>query len=233
MSKKQQEAAPQWSLKDDQGHRKYLTEAELEAFEDASQEHPRRDIRTFCLVMRYTGARISEGLELTPAQVDIGEKFITLRTMKQRQRRYVLDEETGQPKIDLETGRKVVEHLPDLKSYRRLPVPDYVIEALDLVHDLRKLQKHRTKKNQPIWGFGRTTAWHYIKQVMASAGVEGPHATPKGLRHGFGVLAASKTHHPRAVQKWLGHKSLETTTIYMDVRDDEERELARRTWRQK
>ena len=38
MSKKRQEATAQWSLKDDDGHRKYLTEAELEAFEDASQE---------------------------------------------------------------------------------------------------------------------------------------------------------------------------------------------------
>ena len=66
---------------------------------------------------------------------------------------------------------------------------------------------------------------------MAAAGIQGPHATPKGLRHGFGVKAAAETRQPRAVQKWLGHRDLNTTAIYMDVQGDEERELAARMWK--
>ncbi len=61
---------------------------------------------------------------------------------------------------------------------------------------------------------------------MAAAGIQGPHATPKG----FGVKAVAETRQPRAVQKWLGHRDLNTTAIYMDVQGDEERELASRMW---
>ncbi len=65
---------------------------------------------------------------------------------------------------------------------------------------------------------------------MDSAEITGPHASPKGLRHGFGVKAATETRNPRLVQKWLGHRYLETTTIYMDAVGEEERELAARMW---
>jgi len=33
------------------------------------------------------------------------------------------------------------------------------------------------------------------------------------------------------VQRWLGHARMETTAIYANVLGDEERSLARRTWR--
>lgn len=32
------------------------------------------------------------------------------------------------------------------------------------------------------------------------------------------------------LKKWLGHRRLETTAIYLDVGGDEERELAQRLW---
>lgn len=57
-----------------------------------------------------------------------------------------------------------------------------------------------------------------------------PHATPKGLRHGFGVKAVADTCNPRLVQKWQGYRHLETTVIYMDAVGEEERELAARVW---
>ncbi len=58
---------------------------------------------------------------------------------------------------------------------------------------------------------------------MALADIEGDHATPKGLRHAFGVRMVQKTRNPRLVQKLLGHKYLETTAIYMDLVGEEER----------
>ena len=36
---------------------------------------------------------------------------------------------------------------------------------------------------------------------------DGPHASPKGLRHGFGVTAVSKGIALNMVQKWLGTRS--------------------------
>jgi integrase len=65
---------------------------------------------------------------------------------------------------------------------------------------------------------------------MKSAMIEGEQATPKGLRHGFGIRAAEKTRNPRLVQKWLGHASLENTLIYMDAIGQEERKAALNMW---
>ncbi len=73
-------------------------------------------------------------------------------------------------------------------------------------------------------------AWKHISRVMLSAGITGAHATPKGLRHGFGVRMAQKTRNPRLVQKLLGHKSLETTAIYMDLVGEEERAEVLAAW---
>ncbi len=89
----------------------------------------------------------------------------------------------------------------------------------------RTLKQRRLKKGKTalLWPISRTMAWKHVKSVMALAGIEGDHATPKGLRHGFGVRMAQKTRNPRLIQKLLGHKYLETTAIYMDLVDEEER----------
>ena len=185
------------------GKRKYLTGEERERFLVAAAEHHRGEVRTFCMVMAYTGCRISEALQLTADRVDFSARTIAFRTLKQRQQ----------------------------IRYRAIPVPDALLDALELVHQVRKAQ--RTKmggKEKLLWPWGRTQATKHIWAVMAQAGISGPHATPKGLRHGFGVKAAADTRNPRLVQKWLGHRHLETTVIYMDAVGDEERELAARMW---
>ena len=66
---------------------------------------------------------------------------------------------------------------------------------------------------------------------MAAAGITGTPATPKGLRHGFGVNAFQSNVPPHLVQRWLRHASLRTTAIYGDVIGPEERAFAERMWR--
>jgi integrase/recombinase XerD len=66
---------------------------------------------------------------------------------------------------------------------------------------------------------------------MADASIDGVHATPKGLRHSFGVIAFQANVPPHLVQRWLGHASLRTTAIYSDVMGHEERAFASRMWR--
>ena len=66
---------------------------------------------------------------------------------------------------------------------------------------------------------------------MAQAGVRGPHASPKGLRHGFGVAAVTAGVPLNLVQKWLGHAQLSTTAIYADAVGEEEHVIAARMWR--
>jgi integrase/recombinase XerD len=65
---------------------------------------------------------------------------------------------------------------------------------------------------------------------MAAANVSGTPATPKGLRHGFGVNAFQSDVPPHLVQRWLGHASLRSTAIYGDVIGTEERAFAARMW---
>jgi integrase/recombinase XerD len=65
---------------------------------------------------------------------------------------------------------------------------------------------------------------------MAAAGLDGPQASPNGLRHGFGVAAVSAGIPLNLVQKWLGHAQLTTTAIYADATNAEEKDIARRMW---
>lgn len=65
---------------------------------------------------------------------------------------------------------------------------------------------------------------------MALAGLIGPHASAKGLRHGFAIAALEKNVPLNIVSRWLGHSSLQTTAIYADFTGREERNLAARMW---
>ena len=179
-----------------EGKRKYLTAEEQGRFMAAANAHERAEVRTLCLTLAYTGCRISEALELTADRVDLPDKSITFRTLKQR----------------------------DKVKYRSVPCPDTLIDALELTHRVRKAQRTKAKgKTTALWSWGRTQATKHVWAVMDAAGIEGDHATPKGLRHGFGVRMAMQTRNPRLVQKLLGHSNLETTAIYMDLVGDEAR----------
>ncbi|OED37895.1 hypothetical protein AB833_21695 [Chromatiales bacterium (ex Bugula neritina AB1)] len=177
------------------GKRKYLTQDEQARFLDAASELDSADVRTFCMTLAYTGCRISEALALTVEQIDLSAKAVRFQTLKQR----------GEP------------------VYRSVPVPDEYLDAMKMVHAIQKRRRQKHGKTALLWPISRTAAWKNVKTVMTIAGIEGDHATPKGLRHGFGVRMAQKTRNPRLVQKLLGHKYLETTAIYMDLVGEEER----------
>ena len=75
------------------------------------------------------------------------------------------------------------------------------------------------------------TTNQHAPQLIKAAGIgDGPHASPKGLRHGFGVTAVSKGISLNMVQKWLGHSALTTTAIYADAVGEEEQSIASRMW---
>ena len=73
-------------------------------------------------------------------------------------------------------------------------------------------------------------AWLRLQGVMQAAGIKpGPHATPKGFRHGFGVAAVQAGIPLNLVQRWLGHAQLSTTAIYAEAVGAEEQSIAART----
>lgn len=109
---------------------------------------------------------------------------------------------------------------------REIPVPIEVIRALDSVHDLAS-----PDADEPLWRMGRTSAWRHIKAVMAAAEVtSGTAATPKGLRHAFGVRAVQAGVPLNLIQRWLGHADIATTAIYTNALGAEEREIASKMW---
>lgn len=105
-------------------------------------------------------------------------------------------------------------------------MPPEVVEILRAVHGVGDGDPHRK-----LWQLCRSRAWRLVKAVMRAAGIaQGPHATPKGLRHGFGLHAIRSGVPLNLVQKWLGHASLSTTSIYLQAAGAEEREFAVRMW---
>ena len=109
--------------------------------------------------------------------------------------------------------------------YRAVPVPATLLDALDLVHGLRD-RATRTY----LWTWSLKTAYTRVIEIMARAGIAGPQASPKGLRHGFGVACIEKGIPLNLVQRWLGHAQLSTTAIYADAVGEEERHIAARLW---
>lgn len=67
--------------------------------------------------------------------------------------------------------------------------------------------------------------------VMKAANIRGPHATPKGLRHGFGIKAVACSVPLNTLQQLFGHAQLSTTSIYADAMGPEKRQLVERMWR--
>jgi site-specific recombinase XerD len=65
---------------------------------------------------------------------------------------------------------------------------------------------------------------------MENAGVSGPQACPKGLRHAYGVHVTQCGIQLHMLQKWMGHASMETTAIYATALGPEEQEMAKRIW---
>jgi integrase/recombinase XerD len=107
---------------------------------------------------------------------------------------------------------------------REIPVPADLFNAL---HEMTAPENPHTL----LWPLSRTWAWQLVKNVMREAAVAaGPHMTPKGLRHSFGIHAIRSGVPLNLVQRWLGHASMITTGIYLDALGEEEREIAARMW---
>lgn len=183
------------------GQRKYLNVEERGRFLAAAETMP-PDKALFALTLAWTGARISEVLDLRVSSFQVAGGIIAFRTLKRRRH-----------------------------SIRELPIPGALMQALDGHFDLGGRQAQTDLLNARLWFWHRATAWRIIKQVMTSAGLTGLAATPRGLRHAFGVGTLQGGIPITLTQKWLGHSRVSTTAIYAAVCGEEERHFAERFWR--
>jgi integrase/recombinase XerD len=88
--------------------RKYLTAAERSRFVNAAVTCRRAELRALCLMLVYTGCRISEALAITPKAIERQAGFIAIRSLKKRNRAVMI---------------------------REVPVPADLFHALDEAHD--------------------------------------------------------------------------------------------------
>jgi integrase/recombinase XerD len=184
------------------GARKYLTAGERDAFLRAA-ERADRTVRTLCMTLAYAGCRLSEALALTADRVDLAAGVLVFESLKKRR-----------------TG-----------IYRSVPVPPAPLEALDLVHGIRERQARRGKgRGERLWPCSRMTGWRTVHAAMVAAGLDGPHASPKGLRHGSGVAAVSAGIPLTWSRNGSDTPQLSTTAIYATAVGAEEKDIARRMW---
>jgi len=128
-------------------------------------------------------------------------------------------------RVDTAHGLLIFESLKKRRRgiYRAVPVPP------TFINDLRTSRNEDSDASR-IWRWSRSTAWRHVCAVMESAGITGNHASPKGLRHGFGVHAVSSGVPLNMLQKWLGHAQISTTAIYADATGPEEKRIAAWMW---
>lgn len=181
------------------GQRKYLTFDERRRFIAAALAWPHPKVTSLCLVLAYTGCRISEALGLTAGAVQLESGCIAVRSLKKRKPAVVV---------------------------REIPIPPICAEALRHTHNLPG-----RFPDWQLWDWSRSRAWQLVKAVMREAKIDpGIHATPKGLRHGFGLHAVRSGVPLNLIQRWLGHASMTTTAIYLQAMGAEEQEIALRMW---
>lgn len=195
-------------LHDTTGRRLYLNAEERAIFLAAARRQAARD-RTLCEVLYWTGCRPSELLEITPARVDLSGGTVAIRSLKKRR--------------DASGHQKII--------FRSVPVPGEFLDTLNTAHGVREAQKSKKKAATPIWSVSRVRIWQIVKGVMIEAGIpDGPHRSPKGLRHGFGVHATVQGVPLHMLQRWLGHAQLSTTALYAEAVGKEEQHIAARMW---
>lgn len=128
--------------------------------------------------------------------------------------------------FDFEAQQVVIESLKkrEKRVFRAVPLPAKFLDWL------KKGLEHGLFDKQRLWPWSRMTAYRRIVEVMAEARIRGGCATPKGLRHAFGVRAIQSGVPLNMVQRWLGHADMKTTAIYTSATGPEERAIAARTW---
>ena len=124
--------------------------------------------------------------------------------------------------IRIRTLKRCAEHS------REVPLPAEILRALELVHGLRGIPPRRA--GDPFWPWSRATGHRRIVAVMDRAGISGPQACPKGLRHAFGIAAVTAGVPLPTIAAVLGHVDIATSAIYTTAVGVEARTFLARMW---
>ena len=125
-------------LHDSCGQRKYLTIDVRDRFL-VTAKSAEREVRNFCLCLAHTSCGFSAVLEIAADRFDLIEKSIAFRSLKK--------------------------HRDGV--FRLVLVLDHVLEAIDLIHAVEKLQKSRDRsRSSRHWSWHRSTGWHHVARIL-------------------------------------------------------------------
>ena len=129
------------------GSRKYLNAAERRRFLESAQQLPPHE-RSFCEVLAWSGARISEALALAPSAFDIENGVASITTLKRRKRGVV----------------------------RQVPLPPDLLANLDRLLGLEAVQGAIPSRR--VSGFGVSKPHNRVALCEISYGVGGHYWHP-------------------------------------------------------
>lgn len=111
----------------------------------------------------------------------------------------------------------------DKEIRRRVPVPPTYLKMMDLVFEI-----NRNKPNKLLWPNTKRAAQYWIEGIFERAGLQ--HHSTHSIRHTFAKRAVMKEIPPTLLKEWMGHSSVDTTSIYTQIGGDEEKKFAKRMW---
>lgn len=189
------------------GERKYLNREERSAFLKATQLQEQKT-KFYCQLLYYTGCRLSEALEVSFDRFDYDKKGVMIRTLKQGSR----------------DGRPV-------ERYRFNELPEsYLNELRGFFMAMRGKRRQEAAAAERLWPVSTRMANNYVATVMQAAGIAGKKASSRGLRHSMGVMLALEKVPVSVIRKVLGHAAIKNTLIYLDIIEDDRRDLVAQIW---
>lgn len=195
---------------------KTLTMEQIQVLLEKSKDTPIHMQVLFNVLM---GLRRSEINGVKYSDVDYINR--TLKVERQLGRVHNTAKEDFAPK----TFTKQEVGLKTKSSYREIPIPDYVFEAILKERQVyEKNRKRRKKEFQDLdyiccstFGRARSKGFHcrYYKQLLAESGL--PNIRWHDLRSTYCTLLLKEAFNPKAVSKLMGHaKELITIDVYGD-----------------
>lgn len=221
----------------------YLDSSEVEILEQAAENL--RD-RVLVRVLFYSGCRISEALGLTPDDIDLAMRTITIQHLKTRL--HLSCPRCGghlgsTSQYCQKCGERVIEVVAKQLEHRRrrtLPIDEKTTSMIKEYLDSGGGVVRGEKKL--LFGINRHRAWQIIKECAERAGLRplvNPDTgkergvSPHRLRDAFAVNAVKRDDSGdglRLLQEHLGHASFNTTARYRKVSGEEHRDWYSRLW---
>ena len=227
-------------------HKVYLEPSDVDALE--AQTTYLRDRLLIRLLFRI-GARISEVLAITVADIDVKQSTVTIEHLKLRITRSCPDCATRLSRTASfcpGCGSKVDQARAEEKEHRRLrtlPLDESTVEMVEeYINRGGPVTKHGKRV---LFGITRNRAWAIVRDCADRAGLprlvnpetgKVHNVSPHKLRDAFAVHALQVDDSgvgQRMLQEALGHRSFDTTARYRKVSGRELKEWHGKLWQKK